>query len=130
MKKFLIFATLLSSAALADRPITGHIEGRRYFWTNQSAYPDLTGEPMKYGVDFEMMFPTAFDPLAIMAGADASTNSHQFAQIAGRFGADVKIYDWNVGVYHRSNHSIDHTPTKAFPNANYIYVRYNFTGAK
>lgn len=128
MKKILIALVLITSPAMADRPITGWVEGRR-FWGNKPEYPDLTGEHTKYGLDLQLNFPTFFDPVSIMAGSDAATGQNSFSQIAGRFGADVKLWDWNVGVYHRSNHAIDHTPVRTpfkFVSENYIYVRYNF----
>jgi hypothetical protein len=122
---------LLTRVAEADEPITGFIEGRRYLSTNLPAYPDLTGQPMKYGVNFQLNFPTFVPHVQIMAGADSATNSHQFAQIAGRFGASYTLNALEVSLYHRSNHAIDHTPVDLeFLSENRLNIKYNFVLGK
>lgn len=124
-------AFVLTTSKAHAEGITGHVEGRGYFHTNTPVHPDLTGDPMKYGVDFQLNFPTFIPRLSIMAGADAATGSHQFSQIAGRFGANLNLNSFDVGIYHRSNHSIDHTPvTGKFYNDNHVYLRYNIGDRK
>lgn len=122
----LLIAGLLTSSAFANDNITGYIEARKYFATSLPEYPDLTGSPAKYGLDFELHFPTAIPHFSIMAGADADTGPHQFSQIAGRFGGNINFRAIDFGIYHRSNHSIDHDPISPFISDNHIYLRYQF----
>ncbi len=124
-----LLAALFTHACRADEPITGWVEGRRYVRTNMPAFVDQTGDPLKYGVDFQLNFPTFIPHFSIMAGADAATGNTSFSQIAGRFGTYVNINRLEVGLYHRSNHSIDHSNDFQwhFLNQNAITVKYNFS---
>ncbi len=120
-------ALLVASSAHSEEKITGWIEGRRFLATSLPAYPDLTGEPMKYGIDFQLNFPTFVPNLNLMMGADSATNSHQFAQIAGRGGMIYKFRAVEFSLYHRSNHAIDEAPVNhSFPSENRFSIRYNF----
>ncbi len=123
--KYLLLA-LFCTPAFAENHINGYIEAKKYFMTNLPEYPDLQGKPVRYGVDFEIHFPTYFDVLWIMAGADSNVGPRQFSQIAGRAGLIFRYKSFESGLYHRSNHSIDHTPHSSFISDNNFYLKYYF----
>ena len=118
---------LIGNSANADT-IKGYIEGKRFYHSSLRAYPDLTGDIAKYGIDMELLFPTFIPRLVIMAGVDAMTGQTSFSQVAGRFGANLSIWKLDFKVYHRSNHAIDHTPVipYKFINDNHFSIRYKF----
>jgi hypothetical protein len=123
MTKLLILLGFLAGPCWA---FEGYVEGRRFFKNNVPAYPDLKGERQKYGIDFQMTFHPFLKGINLMAGVDASTDSRAFAQVAGRFAVSYKIQmGWEFGVYHRSNHSIDHYMPN-FLNDNHFFARYTF----
>jgi len=122
----LLVFTLVTPVSFAGDKINGYFEAKKYFKTNVPEYPDLQGGRVRYGLDFELRFPTQLSFLQIMAGADSNVGPRQFSQIAGRVGLDVKAWSWNAGVFHRSNHSLDHTPKTPFLSDNHLYIRYNF----
>jgi hypothetical protein len=125
----IFISAILATNAIAG-PLEGHLETRKYVQNNNTARTDNTGTKAEYGLDIEFRQYFLNHYFHLMAGFDADTDKNQFARVAGRVGAEIKAWQFDVGYYHRSNHNLDYSATQQpthFISTNYVYIRYNFS---